>query len=113
MIRRPPRSTLFPYTTLFRSAQQKAADAFVRVVEEWQSAWDGADPRKLAALYAPDLLHSPAARASQERLAAYLNRPGVTRQDLSIYAWQDAKGELLVVNLRAGRKAFAEGLARR
>src|SRR3712207_7991075 len=29
MIRRPPRSTLFPYTTLFRSlgAQQQAADA--------------------------------------------------------------------------------------
>src|SRR5690349_23970462 len=24
MIRRPPRSTLFPYTTLFRSKQQKA-----------------------------------------------------------------------------------------
>src|SRR3712207_8432612 len=26
MIRRPPRSTLFPYTTLFRSAGQHAAD---------------------------------------------------------------------------------------
>src|SRR2546430_8841040 len=25
MIRRPPRSTLFPYTTLFRSHQQRAA----------------------------------------------------------------------------------------
>src|SRR5256885_12331060 len=25
MIRRPPRSTLFPYTTLFRSLQQRAA----------------------------------------------------------------------------------------
>src|SRR5689334_24302735 len=25
MIRRPPRSTLFPYTTLFRSAQRRAA----------------------------------------------------------------------------------------
>src|SRR2546422_4773564 len=25
MIRRPPRSTLFPYTTLFRSARQQAA----------------------------------------------------------------------------------------
>src|SRR5438105_5373791 len=25
MIRRPPRSTLFPYTTLFRSAQEQAA----------------------------------------------------------------------------------------
>src|SRR3712207_7257837 len=27
MIRRPPRSTLFPYTTLFRSARRSAADA--------------------------------------------------------------------------------------
>src|SRR5690242_21203754 len=27
MIRRPPRSTLFPYTTLFRSAEQGDADA--------------------------------------------------------------------------------------
>src|SRR3712207_8767952 len=27
MIRLPPRSTLFPYTTLFRSAQDHAADA--------------------------------------------------------------------------------------
>src|SRR5437588_6293322 len=27
MIRRPPRSTLFPYTTLFRSVAQKAASA--------------------------------------------------------------------------------------
>src|SRR2546429_7091301 len=26
MIRRPPRSTLFPYTTLFRSRQRDAAD---------------------------------------------------------------------------------------
>src|SRR3712207_8506562 len=26
MIRRPPRSTLFPYTTLFRSARYSAAD---------------------------------------------------------------------------------------
>src|SRR5258707_6082659 len=26
MIRRPPRSTLFPYTTLFRSAQRSRAD---------------------------------------------------------------------------------------
>src|SRR5262245_64273099 len=27
MIRRPPRSTLFPYTTLFRSAGDRGADA--------------------------------------------------------------------------------------
>src|SRR5256885_10878607 len=29
MIRRPPRSTLFPYTTLFRSHQQRAAGDLV------------------------------------------------------------------------------------
>src|SRR3712207_6899108 len=37
MIRRPPRSTLFPYTTLFRSAAPDVRDAVVgggRVVEE-------------------------------------------------------------------------------
>src|SRR2546422_1951922 len=28
MIRRPPRSTLFPYTTLFRSRQRQAAGAY-------------------------------------------------------------------------------------
>src|SRR5690242_20837264 len=28
MLRRPPRSTLFPYTTLFRSMGRDAADAF-------------------------------------------------------------------------------------
>src|SRR2546427_4432595 len=28
MIRRPPRSTLFPYTTLFRSRRQAIQDAF-------------------------------------------------------------------------------------
>src|SRR5256885_12589289 len=34
MIRRPPRSTLFPYTTLFRSADAgPAADATAQVVE--------------------------------------------------------------------------------
>src|SRR2546422_6322689 len=29
MIRRPPRSTLFPYTTLFRSARRAEVDALV------------------------------------------------------------------------------------
>src|SRR5207244_12061264 len=32
MIRRPPRSTLFPYTTLFRSSQQINRTAFVELV---------------------------------------------------------------------------------
>src|SRR5258707_4847949 len=32
MIRRPPRSTLFPYTTLFRSSSISKCDAFSRAV---------------------------------------------------------------------------------
>src|SRR3712207_8690077 len=31
MIRRPPRSTLFPYTTLFRSVATGAADGYGRI----------------------------------------------------------------------------------
>src|SRR3712207_7049954 len=33
MIRRPPRSTLFPYTTLFRSARSKAPRCALAVAE--------------------------------------------------------------------------------
>src|SRR2546422_10895676 len=33
MIRRPPRSTLFPYTTLFRSQDQSATRSSTRLVE--------------------------------------------------------------------------------
>src|SRR2546425_8637325 len=50
MIRRPPRSTLFPYTTLFRSRHRRAADVrgqLPRAVRE------GAEPR--LAVLRPDV----------------------------------------------------------
>src|SRR6266487_1491681 len=40
MIRRPPRSTLFPYTTLFRSRQRALRD---RHVDEWGHPGPGRD----------------------------------------------------------------------
>src|SRR3712207_8935539 len=50
MIRRPPRSTLFPYTTLFRSARvvhdevgDDADAALVRLVEQHDEVLDGAE----------------------------------------------------------------------
>src|SRR3712207_8518012 len=56
MIRRPPRSTLFPYTTLFRSAEWKAA--FLRAQHEVDmlmilgvgalADWNPADAKRLA-----------------------------------------------------------------
>src|SRR2546430_3961583 len=45
MIRRPPRSTLFPYTTLFRSRgaeEQERADGPVRALQTGAAAADGA-----------------------------------------------------------------------
>src|SRR2546422_7876451 len=44
MIRRPPRSTLFPYTTLFRSIVEKGAGSMARMftlglaIPGWQTA---------------------------------------------------------------------------
>src|SRR3712207_8902322 len=36
MIRRPPRSTLFPYTTLFRSAMPHIAGSLDALLADWQ-----------------------------------------------------------------------------
>src|SRR5438034_8622123 len=38
MIRRPPRSTLFPYTTLFRSASSKRSSAATQPANSWARA---------------------------------------------------------------------------
>src|SRR3712207_7321595 len=51
MIRRPPRSTLFPYTTLFRSISRVSVTA-AQLLEKWtgSSALDGyqtQDPNKV------------------------------------------------------------------
>src|SRR5258706_16435138 len=60
MIRRPPRSTLFPYTTLFRSREQSSARRFLfAVARGGESVLDGAlrrahrEHRSLAALRRP------------------------------------------------------------
>src|SRR2546426_8572108 len=78
MIRRPPRSTLFPYTTLFRSLQE-AADEFLRakghppqllravvpitkgdlaVFEGFQAAVGDRDSKDIAAQVIQDLLEA-------------------------------------------------------
>src|SRR3712207_9019986 len=44
MIRRPPRSTLFPYTTLFRSAQVSDAGEIEAIID----GVIGANPQQLA-----------------------------------------------------------------
>src|SRR3712207_9011898 len=52
MIRRPPRSTLFPYTTLFRSERDGEMWLFNAYIPEWQAGsfmakFEPRRPRKL------------------------------------------------------------------
>src|SRR5258705_8480956 len=53
MIRRPPRSTLFPYTTLFRSAEPKIPIAVVEIRRSMSTntpgAWARPPPRSTTA----------------------------------------------------------------
>src|SRR2546430_12299399 len=44
MIRRPPRSTLFPYTTLFRSHDDLAARRLLEAAEQLEAAPEVVDP---------------------------------------------------------------------
>src|SRR3712207_8308347 len=54
MIRRPPRSTLFPYTTLFRSELPGDAQSEVVVGEAFVSADDGSGVVHLAPAFGAD-----------------------------------------------------------
>src|SRR2546427_8596270 len=72
MIRRPPRSTLFPYTTLFRSVfpaslQRIAAERGARVDER------RLDESGIAALLRGDCLVEPPLEPSQDRKSTRLN----------------------------------------
>src|SRR2546425_5767721 len=60
MIRRPPRSTLFPYTTLFRSA---SARVVLRRSHRWRERAVATD----AGRYDPDLLRHGAHRGHRDR----------------------------------------------
>src|SRR5258708_25667344 len=58
MIRRPPRSTLFPYTTLFRSADGVGGGLAVEGARELVADGDGAD--RAAALGGGEVAVDPA-----------------------------------------------------
>src|SRR5256885_13141554 len=56
MIRRPPRSTLFPYTTLFRSLSPDDVDATwnIRPDHSWLGAYSAWPPATAKGLYSTD-----------------------------------------------------------
>src|SRR3990170_4516040 len=56
MIRRPPRSTLFPYTTLFRSDSSRDLLEFHRGGDRGRAAGDGRSEEHTSELQSPDHL---------------------------------------------------------
>lgn len=89
---------------------QKMVDAFVPVLASWQQVWASADERRLDEIYAADFRASESARASQQRLAALFKQPDASLQEVSVYGWRDAKGEIRIANLRVKSKAFVQAL---
>src|SRR5256885_13449169 len=55
MIRRPPRSTLFPYTTLFRSADNAAAAGSIPTPATFEVRAAGRLRREVAARHGPEV----------------------------------------------------------
>src|SRR2546430_13685049 len=69
MIRRPPRSTLFPYTTLFRSyllAQVKAGVDAVMLFDSWSGCLSPADYRDFVLPYNQKILTDLSGKRSEE-----------------------------------------------
>src|SRR5256886_13282711 len=77
MIRRPPRSTLFPYTTLFRSARSRCRDRPRRVAARPASPRDGYPPgRESRPVARRSRLEDPASRTQwwqRDRKSTRLN----------------------------------------
>src|SRR5436309_14417835 len=74
MIRRPPRSTLFPYTTLFRSNATAASLAFGRSFGERQGfekiSWEETEKQKARMCRAQELARSRAQENERQKRAA-------------------------------------------
>src|SRR2546425_268516 len=107
MIRRPPRSTLFPYTTLFRSLVGRGG--FAEVYELWDTDLD----RRLACkVLHPEIAWTPGmlARFRQEAKAlARLQDPAI----LAIHFTGDGEGLVYYVMPFVEGESLAERLRRR
>src|SRR2546422_7045424 len=81
MIRRPPRSTLFPYTTLFRSAETAGEtlhldlEVLLGIEDHIAGAGVSGERRLLAGGHGPDDAGAPTARhlAEEDRKSTRLN----------------------------------------
>src|SRR5258708_8952551 len=89
MIRRPPRSTLFPYTTLFRSLYSRSDKALWMLGDIFETS----ERKDIASAYYARIVRnyplSPMAKDAKEKLHAF-NVP-VPQADPKSLAWMQAE----------------------
>src|SRR3989442_6875905 len=102
MIRRPPRSTLFPYTTLFRSQPQAAA---VRRERELLGRACAVEAHRVGAVLALDHV-AAVARIPDEQVVARAHRNG-TRLNSSHVRISDAASDLGLHTLAPAHRVVA------
>src|SRR2546422_6989944 len=73
MIRRPPRSTLFPYTTLFRSAFDRAERTVAPVMDRPPQSVDGAVVAVRVEVVAPEALRAERSEEHTSELQSRLH----------------------------------------
>lgn len=78
---------------------QRTPDAFQQSLDRWQAAWRQGDQQQLKQLYSSELAEAEALQKRRNRLGAYGPLSQLTVQDVSIYHWQEAAGEIRIVNL--------------
>src|SRR2546430_2903225 len=90
MIRRPPRSTLFPYTTLFRSSRFGSLRGLVGQVRSWYAVHEKREALAEAQQHAADSARELAAERTQ--IAAELAASKQTVPELASRAARRAPG---------------------
>src|SRR2546430_8514372 len=105
MIRRPPRSTLFPYTTLFRSFHAHDRDAWIR--DEQPGVLAGKCARadtRIRSAHVQRVARGPAAPHGLGALATpRQRREAVAERELSPLAGREVRGPVVVEDIREQR----------
>src|SRR5918996_4325741 len=110
MIRRPPRSTLFPYTTLFRSPQSALADPAQRdVLQRYLRAVRAA----MESVIADQSLDGTLETLGSAYDIPILREPEVAKETLRQYiaSWQAGGGQLLETSPEGWASVYDESVS--
>ncbi len=93
------------------SSMARDREAFLSTLGQWSQAWSHADGQGIAQIYTADWQASADGKSMQERMGAAFKSGQASLQDVSVYAWRDAQGEIRVTNFRLKSRDLAEPLS--